>query len=82
MERDEEGELERWTKARKLVGERGRKMEDEWKVPERGRSRVSYIRNPHSKQQALIRIFTLTTGWQDCRGGGPAIQEVLHKTHC
>lgn len=43
MERDEEGELERWTKARKLVGERGRKMEDEWKVPERGRSRVRVI---------------------------------------
>lgn len=37
----------------------------------------SYIRNPHSKQQALIPIFTLTTGWQGCRGGGITIQDVL-----
>lgn len=59
MERDEEAVRERWTKARKLVSERGREMEDEWKVAERHRSRVSYIRNPLGKQQALIRIFTL-----------------------
>lgn len=70
-------EMERKTKVRKLVCGRGRETDDKWKVGEReGESWIqSYIRNPHSKQPALIPIFPLTTGWQDCGGGGLTIHE-------
>lgn len=70
-------ERERKTKARKLVCGRGREIDDKWKVAEReGESWIQlYKKSTHSKQPALIPIFPLTTGWQDCRGGGPTIHE-------
>lgn len=70
-------EMERKTKARKLVCGRGREIDNKRKVAEsEGESWIqSYIRNQHSKQPALIPIFPLTTGWQDCRGGGLTIHE-------